>query len=481
MTLRAGKLRCLCPICLDERGRKELADPKYAINASKYLGLGDSFRHLAAAAAAAAGDEDAKFDPQRANSFYKEEDSRERNSVCMRTRSSREAHRFSVAELLHMAPLKERHPDLHTRAQVSSAADSQEREAHWELDPASGILCPPPPGDVVPITELPPDHPAVTYLIGRGFDLPRLWEQFRCSFCVREYPHGKNGIFYRSMPGGWRDTPQHRIIFYALHNGVPLTWQARYIDFVTPDSLNKYALHPYTGQWNHVETRSSSAQAWMPVAPFNEVDSGGVLKWLPSKYRTAKYSSRELMGWDAALKRSMDDEIPWCVLVEGPLDAARVGPGGIAVIGSSLNSERAAKIASNFVLVFTGFDTDLAGRQATEKITKALHGAAVRNPMLDPGHWIQLKRGDPQVATAPILKAWTARAASALNRANFHRSRYCEFPSTRGCQEGRTPSARFPKHLSSHPVEPLPHDEGSLRGGAHFAAHTSLLPGAHDS
>lgn len=44
------------------------------------------------------------------------------------------------------------------------------------------------------------------------------------------------------------------------------------------------------------------------------------------------------------------------MLTEGPLDAARVGPGGIVLIGKSMNQENAAKVASKFHLVFTGFE-----------------------------------------------------------------------------------------------------------------------------
>ena len=83
--------------------------------------------------------------------------------------------------------------------------------------------------------------------------------------------------------------------------------------------------------WSHTGTRSNPKAKWVPVPPFDE-EKDGQLKFKPSKYRTAKYSSRQMMGWDAAVKRAEEDtaDITWVVLCEGPLDAARCGPGGVA-------------------------------------------------------------------------------------------------------------------------------------------------------
>ena len=130
---------------------------------------------------------------------------------------------------------------------------------------------------------------------------------------------------------------------------------------ITADGLNKYGLHPYTGEWSHLATRATAVQAWMPMPPFDEVDDEGHIKFDPSKYKTAKHSGRELMGWDAAIAQAdqgvvqfgtpepvaTGDGIRWCVLTEGPLDAARIGPGALCIMGKSLSQENAAKIASN--------------------------------------------------------------------------------------------------------------------------------------
>ncbi len=371
-----------CPECLHSHGKNELRDPKFAINASKYLALGDDFKDLRDNQS-----ERGVFNPMAASNNVDAQETRDQKSgICMRTRQAKQPHRFTVSELLKMPTITERHPDIKTSSKLVGGAGSADRAEHWEIDPISGILCPPPPGEVVPITELPRDHPGVEYLIDRGFNLDKLWEQFRCSWCVKEYPYGKNEIYYRKMPGGWMDTPQNRIIFYSMHKGAPMTWQARYPEKLSEDGLQKYALHPYSRsfQWDHVATRSNAGAAWMPVPPFDEVDERGTLRFQPSKYRTAKYSSRELIGWDAAVRRAnLDPEmIKWVVLGEGPLDAARPGPGGVGLIGSSISPENADKIVSTFHLAFTAFDVDKAGREATERVMRALLNDRHRNPLL---------------------------------------------------------------------------------------------------
>jgi hypothetical protein len=358
-----------CPECLRTHGRNELRDPKFAINVSKYLALGDDFRDLKERTSSRGG-----FNPGAAADNADSAEIRDTKSgICMRTRQSRDPHRFSVSELKTMSSITERHPDIATSAKVVGGLGSADREEHWEKDPTSGKMCPPPPGELIPITELPHDHPGVEYLLARGFNLGKLYDQFRCSWCVKEYPYGQNGIFYRKMPGGWKDTSQHRIIFHSLRGGVPLTWQARYPERISEDGKEKYALNPYADpfEWDHVATRANASAAWIPVPPFDEVDERGTLRFQPSKYRTAKYSSREMIGWDAAMKRAQEDpqDIKWVVLCEGPLDAARVGPGGVGLIGSSISPENAALVAYNFDIVYTAFDVDKAGRDATERIT----------------------------------------------------------------------------------------------------------------
>ena len=349
---------------------------------------------------------------------YNSATSDERNlktGICMRTWQSNTPHRFPVDVLVAMDTITTRHPDIHTSYQVINGADGSEREAHWEPDIITGELCPPPAGEITPILELDPFHPGRWYLeTYRKFDLKRLTEMYRCGFCTEEFPEGRaHKIWYRKFPGGWKDTPQGRVIFHSLHNGTPLTWQGRYPEIVSEDGLTKRALNPYSGKWDILATRGTAVQAWMPAPPFDEVDEDGILKFRPAKYKTAKHSGRELMGWDAAIKRADEDEDPirWCVLTEGPLDGARVGPGGLTIMGKSLSRDNAAKVASNFHLVITAFDNDKSGKEATSKIAASIHGSKSRDSIIS------------SVAAMPCARAMSPpgcqRNASAPRRTEF--------------------------------------------------------------
>lgn len=59
-------------------------------------------------------------------------------------------------------------------------------------------------------------------------------------------------------------------------------------------------------------------------------------------------------------------------LTEGPLDTARIGPGGIVLMGKSISQENAIKVAANFHLVISAFDNDKSGQEATDKISASL-------------------------------------------------------------------------------------------------------------
>lgn len=352
-----------CPDCIHTHGQRELDDPKYAINASKYLGLG-------------AHQTDGPGDGMEF------ENANNRSGICMRTRDmpGDGRHVHSVTELLGMATVNDRHPDLKSIGKVSGQV-LDERQSYWVPHPwGRGSPCPPGAGRMIPINLLAitdPDHPAVQYVRARRLDPELLWRQFRCGFCVAEYPVSRRlKIFYRRMPGGWCDTPQHRLIFHSMRGGEPRTWQGRYIERQSADGLQKQALHPYRTplSWDTVATRTSVTGPWVPCRPFDATDARGNALWTPSKYRTAKHGDRQLMGWDAAI-RDVPEPFAWCVLGEGPTDAARVGPGGMAIMGKSLPWGEVDRVARNFEVVFTAFDEDRSGRQATEKIQGQLLSA----------------------------------------------------------------------------------------------------------
>jgi hypothetical protein len=153
---------------------------------------------------------------------------------------------------------------------------------------------------------------------------------------------------------------------------------------VSEDGLTKRGLNPYSNQWDILATRTTSKQAWIPHPPFDELDKTGNLKFDISKYKTAKHSARQLMGWDAAIRRADQDDQPirWCVLTEGSLDAGRIGPGGLTLMGKSISKGNAIKAVCNFHLVLTAFDNDTAGIAATEQISQAFANFQGRSSQL---------------------------------------------------------------------------------------------------
>jgi hypothetical protein len=120
------------PACLHTHGKSELRDPKYAINLSKYFGIGDQFRHVS--------DRHSKdFSPLDLD--YNQSVNDERNfktGVCMRTWQSASPQRFPVEDLLVMDSITTRHPDIHTSYLLINQTDSEERESHWLMNPVSG-------------------------------------------------------------------------------------------------------------------------------------------------------------------------------------------------------------------------------------------------------------------------------------------------------------------------------------------------------
>lgn len=72
-----------------------------------------------------------------------------------------------------------------------------------------------PPGDIVPLTDLPVDHPALTYLRGRNFDPAELSQQYSVGFCAEPY-HG-----YSLM--------RNRIYIPITLNGQLVGWQGRVV------------------------------------------------------------------------------------------------------------------------------------------------------------------------------------------------------------------------------------------------------------
>ena len=80
------------------------------------------------------------------------------------------------------------------------------------------------------------------------------------------------------------------------------------------------------------------------------------------------------MGFDAAVEFNKDKpkKDRFCIIVEGPLDAAKIGPPGIALLGKSMSQNQAKYIQSEFSKVYVMPDNDRAGEQMAECVERML-------------------------------------------------------------------------------------------------------------
>jgi hypothetical protein len=304
------------PACLAEDGAVELHKCHLAINVTKYM------------------------------------EGHTRAALCHKTDTS-----YDVMDLLFMRPLSERGYD--TKAKVVEAAALDERLMDKDH---MGRLIPKGPGEVVPVTGLPADHPAIQYLTSRKFDPQALHAQFRLSYCVKERPD----VYYRRLAGGFAATPQGRLIFYIDVEGVNRGWQARILEATTPDE--KFYYHPYKEEWVPMEDRNPSGEGkpWRPKPQFPD--------WDPVKYMIGAGARRNscLLGLDPAFAHACQHPDArgrrWCFLVEGPLDAGRLGPPAVAMMGKHFSDEQADLVAKHFSRVIFIADNDAAGASALAKV-----------------------------------------------------------------------------------------------------------------
>lgn len=332
------------PICLARDGSVEVSKRHLALNAERYLGLG------------AWADKAGTYEPDN-------------SALCMKTGTP-----YQVSELLSMPPLSARGitDNIDHRVTVGTI------ERHLVPD-GKGNMIPEGPGETTSLVDLPSDHPAIAYLTHRNFEAADLVAQFDACFCDRELPVDPAAKrFYRKLPLGMCDTPQGRIVLYCDVGGIRLGWQARLIDrevVAEGHVIGREVLHPYTRQWVLTETFDQDRKRLMPVPDIARSE----LDWNPSKYRTARSALRNqlLMGVDAAVEwnqKHRPGRPPMAILVEGPLDAGRFGPPGVAMLGKSLSIEQAELMSRFFRQVILVPDNDLAGRQQTAKIGATLLG-----------------------------------------------------------------------------------------------------------
>lgn len=137
-----------------------------------------------------------------------------------------------------------------------------------------------PPGHTVMINQLPREHHAVQYLIGRGFDVDWLADTYRVSYCLRAPPE------YRSIGD--------RIIVPVFMDRVCVGWQSRVPYNLTKEQLRQYGI---------------------------------------PKYYTAPTMPKSLVLYNYDVARTF----PFIVINEGVTDSWAVGPYSVATLGASLS------------------------------------------------------------------------------------------------------------------------------------------------
>lgn len=258
---------------------------------------------------------------------------------------------YDVRELLGMLPIEERALNI-PKSKVKRRVSVIDKLKFMERD-AAGNLIPQGPGECTPLDQLDDDHPAVVYVRDRGFEPAKLVEQFDAAFCTAENPNRP----YKTLPGGFKATPQNRIVFFINQLGVQRGWQARRLERKRNGQLQ--FLHSYTGEWKTVATDGING---LSIAPEY---SGATIGKSPGLILKNKYvigigveKSQTLMGFDAAMKWCEETGNKTIGLVEGVLDAARLGPPFCSIMGLQLSPNQAALIANHFDRVIYVPDND---------------------------------------------------------------------------------------------------------------------------
>lgn len=353
-------LNMACPHCLDSEGRRELTKRHLAVNAEKYWQIG-------------------KWNSGGHSRFNRTKDNVAKCMKCDR--------RFMVTDLLAWPTLSQRNIQDSRVGKVNFVDNTA-----WLVQDVYGNIIPGGPGDgspnaVIPVNQLPEDHPAVYYLRQRHYDLNTLVDQFGCSYCAQEWAENRQARrYYRKLPMGFRDSPQGRLIFFAYIEGVQRSWQQRLLDIKVPGEGWAKQVELV---WNGV-----TSFKWEPVRGFDGANwhlfpgYDGEPEWSPSKYRTASGTQRNqvLFGYDAAVRWNRlhrPDKPPIVFSLEGPLDAGRLGPPAVAQIGKYLSDEQVALYAKQFSIVVLVPDLDEAGQKNVPSSVQRLKKAGLQVYILE--------------------------------------------------------------------------------------------------
>jgi hypothetical protein len=158
-----------------------------------------------------------------------------------------------------------------------------------EIDPSKPLEERPLPGVIKLFSELPPDHPSVTYLQSRGYDTVELEEKFGVGYC--------ESVFDRTYY-----PLTNRIFIPIAFKGKLVGWQGRYIG----DPV-----------WKECNVQ---------------------------KYFNLRGMSKKDMLYNYDTAKNADV----CVVVEGAADVWRVGPSAVALLGSDMSDNQKKFIQEAF-------------------------------------------------------------------------------------------------------------------------------------
>lgn len=260
---------------------------------------------------------------------------------------------YDVRELMSMLPIEERALNI-PKSKIKRRISVIDKLSYMVRD-KDGNLIPPPPGEVVPLNELPDDHVAVEYVRNRGFSADALVKQFNASFCIEE----NENSFYKTLPGGFKATPRARIVFYINQLGINRGWQARCLERRLGNEFQLF--HPYKGSWETVAVYDD--RGMLSIVPRF---SGSTIGKAPGIILKNKYiiglgveKTMALMGFDAALEWSKNTGNKTIGIVEGVMDAARLGPPFVSIMGLRMSSNQASLITNHFDRVVYVPDNDV--------------------------------------------------------------------------------------------------------------------------
>lgn len=341
------------PELLNTDGRQELDKKHLSINAEKYLGIG---RY----------DVD-KYPTAENKQLYKK--FRQHGREVPSTSSMKTSKVYSVEQLLTMPPIERRCLNI---GEIKRAVVAADMDKHLVYD-ENGNLVPEWCGDVVPLSSLAPDHPARDYMERqRHYNLEDLENKWGIGYCREALPEDRGlGRYYSRLPRGCKNSPAGRIIIPIYDDEhVRRGWQARIIDFTNTHG-DKWV---WTDKQEWLQTEQNGEKLYVTQDWPKGFDA--------HKYLNAKGSQRNslLFGLYQAVEfnKNRPFDKRYCVLVEGPLDAARGGFPCIALLGKSMSSEQAALIRKHFSVVCTVMDQDKAGQECLRRIYLHLPGMPIK-------------------------------------------------------------------------------------------------------